>query len=114
MSRGANIVSAALMVAMLAIPAMATESAVVQPGTDEAAQCLRRLRRAEALDRIDAQAYRGSAEDELGGYYSAKRRKVLAVIRQIEKGRPVRSKEIREALDTSDSWRYDPTYFPGF
>lgn len=114
MSRAANIVSAALVVAMLAIPAMATESAIVQPGTIEAAQCLRRLRRSEVLDRLDAQAYSDSAENELGGYYSGKRRKVLAVIRKIEKGRPVSSKEVREALDTSDSWRYDPTFFPGF
>jgi len=110
MATARRMITSALIIAMLSTSAVATEDAMVTPGTPRAAPVLTRLREAELVDQMNYESYLGSRENDVAMYYYSKRRHVVAAIRKLESGEPVSPEEIKDALDTSEAWRYGATF----
>jgi hypothetical protein len=77
-----------------------------QPQLAVEAEKLERLKSAEYQDYMTAMTFENSNQ-KLGNYYAAKGSQVHHLIDQMEEGHQVNYTDIRQALDNSESAKYD-------
>ena len=91
-----------------AVPVLAEE--VIISGTPEAELAIKQLRKAEHLDRLNAQSYTGTADSEARSAYYRKAQELDALIGKLQAGKSISEEDVQRALDNTAAERYIETY----
>jgi hypothetical protein len=107
-----TLVKSCVAVCLLALLAVATgyaqDSAVIQPGTPEAAKVIATLKHRERHDRDQAQSYTDGSDSDRGMFYSQKADEIQGLINKLQQGQAVSKQDVHHAMNNAHAVRYGP------